>query len=113
MVKTPQPFRFQTNRLCYPSGVRPRVRARAPAGGLFLPFLIFSFCSPSLLPLPFRYVRSSRSELASPVEAPVARSLHLVEGWARWGGSESDFRVYRAALFFLFGTLLISAVVGR
>ncbi|CAN6810356.1 unnamed protein product, partial [Brassica oleracea] len=62
------------------------------AGGLFLPFLIFSFCSPSLLPLPFRYVRSSRSELASPVEAPVARSLHLVEGWARWGGSESDFR---------------------
>ncbi|CAG7894243.1 unnamed protein product, partial [Brassica rapa] len=86
-------LRFQTNRLCSPSSERQCVRARAAAGGALedasgacrcqwsslFPFLIFSFCSPSSLPLPFRYVRSSRSGLAFPVEAPVARSLHLVE----------------------------------
>ncbi|CAN6874032.1 unnamed protein product, partial [Brassica oleracea] len=54
-------------------------RVRAAAGGAPSSLPVFSFCSPTPLPLPFRYVRSSRSGLASPVEAPVARSLHMVE----------------------------------
>ncbi|KAL0760383.1 hypothetical protein Bca101_076533 [Brassica carinata] len=65
--------------MCSPSRERPRVRVRAAAGGAPSSLPVFSFCSPTPLPLPFRYVHSSRSGLASPVEAPVARSLHMVE----------------------------------
>ncbi|WZY77423.1 hypothetical protein YC2023_023807 [Brassica napus] len=55
-----------------------RVRARAGAGGVSSPLSRLPLCSRSSLLSLSRYACSSRFELASPVEASVARSRFKV-----------------------------------